>query len=394
MNTGQDSLCLQGGKILRGGALEDGTLGIAGALLADAGNAPVLETTGYLVLPGIIDLHGDAFEHHMAPRPTAPLPFAMGLVGVDSDAAANGVTTAWMAQSWSWEGGARGPDYAVGLLEALEAYRPQAGTDLRIQIRCETHTMETEGRLIDAIRRFRLGYVVFNNHLEEALEMGRRDLASLTGWASRTGRTPQQHLDLVLSLKARDAEASAYLARLSAVFAQEGVRSGSHDDADTATRTRFADLGARICEFPTGVAAARAAHTAGDPVLMGAPNIVRGGSQSGNIAAADLVAEGLCDALVSDYHYPTLARAAFRLADDGLLSLADAWALISCNPARIMAMPDRGELADGRRADLVIIDEYSRRIEGTMVAGRWTHLSGNLAARLARSPLRARVAAE
>ncbi|MCH8466817.1 MAG: amidohydrolase family protein, partial [Roseinatronobacter sp.] len=141
-------------------------------------------------------------------------------------------------------------------------------------------------------------------------------------------------------------------------------------------------IGAAICEFPTTLDAARAARAAGEPVLMGAPNIVRGGSQSGNIAAMELVEEGLCDALISDYYIPALAQAAWAIADARALSFAHAWEMISTRPAQIMGLSDRGQLAPGQRADLVVLNPNTRRIEATICRGQIAFASGQAAARL------------
>jgi alpha-D-ribose 1-methylphosphonate 5-triphosphate diphosphatase len=123
------------------------------------------------------------------------------------------------------------------------------------------------------------------------------------------------------------------------------------------------------------------ARAVGDPVLMGAPNVVRGGSQSGNIAAIGLIRRGLCDALVTDYFCPALSQAAFRLVDDGILDLPAAWALISRNPARIMGLPDRGVIELNRRADLTIVNQQTKVVEGTISNGRLTYLGGAAASR-------------
>ncbi len=114
--------------------------------------------------------------------------------------------------------------------------------------------------------------------------------------------------------------------------------------------------------------------------------MVRGGSQSGNVAAEELIAEGLiaeglCDGLVSDYYYPALAAAAWALADRGALDFASAWRMISSGPARVLGMTDRGAIVAGARADLVVMDPASRRIEATFVAGRPAHLAGAAAER-------------
>mgnify|MGYP001799519562 CR=1 FL=1 len=387
------SLRLTGARVLCDSMLADTAISVVYGVIAEHGG-PDLDLAGYLVMPGIIDLHGDAFEHHMAPRPSAPFPLHTGLVGTDRDAAANGVTTAWMAQSWSWEGGHRSPDYAERFFEAHAAYRPQMQTDLRIQVRCETHTMDSEARLIAAVHDYGIDYVIFNNHLDEALELAAARPDQIMVWANKAGRTPKEHMALVHSAKARDAEVPRYLCNLATVFDRLGIRYGSHDDGDGATRERYSMIGAKVCEFPTSMAAALVARTWGDPVLMGAPNVVRGGSQSGNIAATMLIAEGACDALVSDYYYPALAQSAFALSDAGMLSLPEAWAMISSTPARIMGLSDRGTLEVGRRADLTIINAETRQVEATMVAGRWTHLCGEVAARLSQSYAGLSVAAE
>jgi alpha-D-ribose 1-methylphosphonate 5-triphosphate diphosphatase len=172
-----------------------------------------------------------------------------------------------------------------------------------------------------------------------------------------------------------------------------GVRLGSHDDADAETRAFYRGIGADIAEFPITVPAARAAREAGEPILMGAPNVVRGGSQSGNIAAEALVADGLCDALVSDYYYPALSQAAWRLADGGTLSFAAAWETISAAPARIAGLADRGRLSPGLRADLVVVDPATRAVEATIAGGRMAHLSGGAAQRFMGSKAMARAAA-
>jgi alpha-D-ribose 1-methylphosphonate 5-triphosphate diphosphatase len=310
----------------------------------------------------------------------------VGLHSVDRDAAANGVTTAWMAQSWSWEGGSRGPDFAEAFMEALAQYRPRALTDLRIQIRCETHTVETESRLLAAIARHGIDYVIFNNHIGEALDMVKHDPEGLAVWAKRAGRDTAAHISIVKAAQTQRDRVPRYLCNLASSFDRAKIRYGSHDDPDAATRDYYGMIGARICEFPTRAEPAQVAHAMGNPVLMGAPNVVRKGSQSGNIAATDLIRRGLCDALVSDYHYPSLARAAFSLADDGMMSFAAAWHMISANPARIMRLSDRGTLAAGNRADIVICNTHTRQIEGTMVAGRWSHICGGLAERLTALP--------
>ena len=387
------SLRLVGATILRDGELQQRSVAIEDGRISK-GPLPEVDLSGYLVLPGIIDLHGDAFERHLAPRPSAPFPMQTALRATDRDAASNGITTAWMAHSWSWEGGHRGPDHAEAFLAALDAYKPDALTDLRVQIRCETHTVDTSDRLISAVRKFGIDYVVFNNHLEEAAMLAETDRDRLAIWARQAGRTPEEHLAVVRRAGEQERDVPRHLCKLADAFDTLGVIYGSHDDGEGETRETYSMIGAKICEFPTARSAAALARAVGDPVLMGAPNVVRGGSQAGNIAATDLIRAGLCDALVSDYYYPALAQAAFKLVDDGILSLPQAWAMISSVPAEILRLPDRGKIDYGRRADLVVICEKTRAVEATISGGRVTHMSGEAAHRFLGAGRMIKIAAE
>lgn len=288
------SLRLTGANVLRDGLLQEGPLTLEHGVITN-GSQPEVDLSGYLLLPGIIDMHGDAFERHIAPRPSAPFPLEMGLRATDRDAAANGVTTAWLAQSWSWEGGHRGPEAAEALMSALDGYRNHAMTDLRIQIRCETHTVDTGDRLLQAVKRHNIDYVVFNNHLEEALFLARENPDQITIWAQKAGRTPEEHMRLVRAAFNQSPKVPRYLCSMAESFDALGVRYGSHDDPDGDTRERYSVLGARICEFPTARGPAAVAKAVGDHVVMGAPNVVRGGSQAGNIQATRLVTDNLCD---------------------------------------------------------------------------------------------------
>ncbi|UYV39489.1 alpha-D-ribose 1-methylphosphonate 5-triphosphate diphosphatase [Rhodobacteraceae bacterium D3-12] len=384
---------LTGAMVLRDGTLQRDALCISdGRIAHDAGHEVDLD--GYTLLPGIIDMHGDTFERHIAPRPTAPFPIAMGLASVDRELAANGVTTAWLAQGWSWEGGLRGPDYADKVLAAVDTYCDSALTDMRIQLRVETHMPDTRERLIDTVRRHGVDYVVFNDHLSEAMQMVTLAPHRLVGWAEREGGTIEVFITRAREAKDRAGEVPRHLNALACAFENLGVICGSHDDPDGETRDMFNALGAHICEFPLRANPAAVAHAYGDAVVMGAPNVVRGGSQSGNASALSLIERGLCDILVSDYHYPTLHSAAFALADKGTLSLAKAWEMISTTPARVMKLTDRGTLTPGKRADIVVLNSRSRQIEATISHGRFAFLSGALATRFAQLPAHARLAAE
>jgi alpha-D-ribose 1-methylphosphonate 5-triphosphate diphosphatase len=264
-----------GTEILREGEMQRRPVSVAGGLITE-GPLHDVDLSGYLVLPGIIDLHGDGFERHIAPRPSAPFPLAAGLAATDREAAAHGVTTAYLAQGWSWEGGHRGPDHAERLFRALDAYRPKAMTDLRIQVRAEVHLVDTGDRLVEAVRRHGITYVVFNDHLAEAFQKHRENPADFAIWARNAGSSPERLHTAMRRVSGVAGQVPRHLCRLAAAFDAMGVDYGSHDDADGESRERYRMIGARIAEFPLTRSAAMAAHATGCPVIMGAPNVVRG----------------------------------------------------------------------------------------------------------------------
>jgi alpha-D-ribose 1-methylphosphonate 5-triphosphate diphosphatase len=152
----------------------------------------------------------------------------------------------------------------------------------------------------------------------------------------------------------------------------------SHDDDSPAMRKAFRAQGVAIAEFPVNEETAREAAAGGDAIVFGAPNVVRGGSHTGWTKASDMIAMGLCSVLASDYYYPAPLLAAFRLAADGVLPLPQAWNLISAAPARAAGLSDRGVIAEGARADLILVDDaipMRPRIVAVIVAGRLIHLT-------------------
>ncbi|WP_170758372.1 alpha-D-ribose 1-methylphosphonate 5-triphosphate diphosphatase [Ruegeria lacuscaerulensis] len=340
-----------------------------------------IDLSGYLVLPGIIDLHGDGFERHIAPRRGAMKQMDEGILSVEAELAANGITTAVLAQFHSWEGGVRGPEFAGQVFDAIASVKDRVVTDLLPQLRFETHMLDDYAGLPERIAGWQVPYVVFNDHLpHDRLAQGRTP-PRLTGQALKAGRSPETHLEMLQTMHSRRDEVPAALDGLCAALTEQGVRMGSHDDATAETRANWRARGAQIAEFPETLEAAEAARAAGDHIILGSPNVVRGGSHKGNASALDLIAMGLCDALASDYHYPSPRRAALMLANSGLLDLATAWALVSSGPARVLGLRDRGSLIPGLRADLVILDAQTRRVAATLAGGQVSYMSGEIAAR-------------
>ncbi len=374
-------LCLAGAQVLMPDGLMTQPVSLAEGLVVDETLVREVDLTGYIILPGIVDAHGDGFERHLAPRRGAMKNLDQGLIAAEAELAANGITTATLAQFYSWEGGMRGPEFAGLVLDGLTKIRGQVETDMQVQLRFETPMLEDYDDVAQLIAEHGIGYVVFNDHLPHAaLEKGKRP-PRLTGQALRIGRNPEKHLEMMQAMHARRAEVGPAVDRLCADLARRGVLMGSHDDRSAAERGDWRARGVGIAEFPETLEAAEAARAGGDAIIMGAPNVVRGGSHNGNVSAIEMVMMGLVDALASDYHYPSLRRAAFLLADSGVVDLAGAWALISGGPARVLGLPDRGTLTPGKRADLVILEAATRRVAATISGGRISYMAGDVAAR-------------
>jgi alpha-D-ribose 1-methylphosphonate 5-triphosphate diphosphatase len=378
-------------RIAGGTVLADGALAAADILLADgmiAGfdistppDALTFDARGLLVLPGIVDLHGDAFERQMQPRPGINFPIDLALAETEMQLLGNGVTTAYHGVTLSWEPGLRG----------LEAWRSLSGAlfartwtcDMRLHLRWEAFNLDALDVALDDIGGGRVGLLAFNDHTPEI--MPRLDNpAKAAAYAARAGVTVDALRRIGERAAAREAEVGPALDRMAAAARTAGIPMASHDDESVPARDAFRARGARISEFPMSEGVARAAHAAGDFVAMGSPNVVRGGSHMGWASAAALAEAGICTVLTSDYFYPCLLRAPFVLSARGKMALPEAWALVSANPAAAAGLSDRGTLAAGRRADvlLVAVESGVPRLVATIVAGQGAHVTAEGFSRL------------
>ena len=373
-----------GAQVLGADALEPRPLAVAQGLITDVAQTTRVDLDGYMIVPGIVDVHGDGFERHLAPRRGAMKTMQEGLVAAEAELAANGITTAVLAQFISWEGGLRGYEFAEQVFGAIQQVSDTLVTDLRGQLRLETHLLDLYADLPQRMQDWGLSYVVFNDHLpHDRLAKGQVP-KRMVGQALKAGRNPDDHLRMMQDLHAQSADVPGALDWLCKVLAARGIQMGSHDDTTAEGRAAWRKRGVSVAEFPETLEAAEAAAAGGDHVVLGSPNVVRGGSHNGNVSALELISMGIGGALASDYHYPSPRRAAFMLADSGVLSLAQAWHLVSGGPAAVLGLSDRGEIATGKRADLLVLDAQTRRVAMTMAGGRVSYMSGDIAARFLR----------
>ena len=380
-------MLIRGGRVL----LPDGSLDITDVLVAGGcidtvgpvtGSADrVIDATGMLVLPGIVDVHGDAFERQIMPRPGVSFPLDLALLDTDRQMLANGITTAYHGVTWSWEPGLRGRAVVVNLLQAIEAGRSGFGCDTRLHLRFESYNLDGIDEAVRWIEAGRIDLLAFNDHmpsLARKIAAGR----SIATYVERSGLDQESFLALVGGLRDRAADVPDGIARLAAAARDRGVAMASHDDETASARQRFHALGCRLAEFPLTTEAAVESARLGDAIVLGAPNVVRGGSHLGadGIDAAAEIAAGRGDILCSDYYYPALLQAPFALERKSIRGLEAAWKMVSAAPALAVGLHDRGEIMPGKRADMLIArppDTFPASVSGVLVAGRIVYQGGD-----------------
>jgi len=375
-------IVVEGGEALIDGCFVDAALTLSGSNIVDIGaprgrGVPHIDAAGLTVLPGIIDIHGDAFERQIMPRPGVDFPLDIALVDSDRQAIANGITTVFHGVTWSWEPGLRGADNAQHIVDSLTASEPRRAADTRVHLRHETFNLDAEPTVHEWLKQGKIGLLAFNDHMQATVA----DLDHPQRRARMVERTALHDADfdrLVATVASRADEVPASIKRLADTAKANGIRMLSHDDETPLQRIELRSLGVEVSEFPKNEATAREAIGGGDLTVFGAPNIVRGGSHLGWTSAAAMVEKGLCSILASDYYYPAPLLAAFRLAADRILPLAQAWTLVSGAPAIAAGLTDRGHLAVDRRADIILVDRsvaLRPRVVAAIVAGRIVYLS-------------------
>ena len=328
----------------------------AGPAAQAHGSRPWLDAGDLLVLPGIVDLHGDAFERAVMPRPGVTFPYDAALLDVDRQLLANGITTEFHGVTVSWEGGLRGEDYAQRMFDSLAGTESVLGACHYVHLRFETHHVAGVPLALQWIAAGLVRFLALNNHLPSMVKrLG--DARKLQQYADRAQCDLDAFHDRVRQAMEVAGDVDAAMKDLVAGARAAGLAVASHDDPDPATREYYHRQGCAVAEFPLTTEAAKAARRLGNALVFGAPNVVRGGSHTHAPDATGMIRAGLCDVLASDYYYPAPLAAAFRLVRDGVLDLPGAWDLVSRNPARAAGLQDRGVLAEGLRADAILVDD-------------------------------------
>lgn len=320
-----------------------------------AGAVRRVDLSGRLLVAGLIDLHCDALEKEVEPRPGVHFPLDFACAQADKRNAMAGVTTVYHALSFAnHELGVRNNGFAAQIAGAVHAWQAHALVDNRVHARYEVTDETAPLLLAELLERGHAHLLSFMDHSPGQGQF--QDVAAYRAYLARSYRTSDAEFDALLAGKrAAAAGAMDRMASLAHVARERGVTIASHDDDSQDKVNALADLGALVSEFPTHLAAAQAARARGMATLFGAPNILRGGSQSGHMRALDAVLEGVADCLCGDYSPAALLPAVLKLPELAGISLPQAMALVTSNPARAAGLHDRGEIAVGKRADLVAV---------------------------------------
>jgi len=338
-----------------------GSLAVRGGVVADIGEGPGRvgeDLEGDFLLPGFVELHTDHLENHYAPRAGVRWDPVAALQAHDTQIVGSGITTVFDALRVGSEGDDRQLGEDAGILAgALETARAEGRlkADHLVHLRCE---VSADDVVEQAEPLFAAGVVRLASLMDHS--PGQRQFADLAAFKryyhrDLAGMSETQVIDYVAGRRVAGAEVAARTRPAIAAFGRAaGAILASHDDATPEHVAEAVAEGASVAEFPTTLAAARAARDAGLKILMGAPNVVRGGSHSGNVSAAALAAAGLLDVLSSDYVPFSLMLATFRLPEAvPSTSLPAAVRLVTRIPADVVGLADRGAIEAGRRADLV-----------------------------------------
>jgi len=355
-----DELVLSNARIVLPDEVIEGNVVIRDGRIAEiiAGAMSAGETMdGDYIIPGLVELHTDHLEQHYAPRPGVRWNPVAAVQAHDAQIASSGITTVFDALRCGMD------DYAVltgddmrALAEAIEqcSRSGKLRAEHRIHLRCEVSAPDC----LDAFRMFEgVDQVKIASVMDHS--PGQRQFASLENYAryykkklKLTDEEFQQFCDERIAESEKNAQPNRRA--IAALCRARGIILASHDDATTAHVAEAVIDGVRVAEFPTTIEAAKASKEAGMAVLMGAPNLVRGNSHSGNVSARDLAERGHLDILSSDYIPFSLLQAGFQLSKtiEGVC-LPQAIARVTRNPAEAVGLNDRGAIEIGRRGDLV-----------------------------------------
>lgn len=380
--------------LLPEGEIERGALLIAEGKIAAIyeGEAPNtagrrVDCRGLVAMPGLIDIHGDMLEREVEPRPNARFPIDMALYELDKRLAGNGITTAYAALSFygaKTDESPRSREVVRQMIQAIDQLRDTLLVEQYVHARYEVSTPDIAPFLAEMLSEQQIQMISLMDHTPGQGQY--RNIEHYVTFISRWRKVDRTHVEAEVTERMRQAIDERTRWRLARDIVDMAVDQrliiASHDDDSPDKVDLVASLGAGICEFPVTMDAADEACRRGMHVVMGAPNVLRGGSHSGNLSAVDAIAAGVVDMLAADYAPAAMVQAVFELARKGILPLYQAARLAGQGPAAAMGLKDRGTLEIGKRADIALIEAGPRpRVRATLRQGRPIFWDGNMADR-------------
>ena len=307
------------------------------------------------VAPGIVDLHSDAIEKEIEPRHGATFPVELAVAELDKKLSMAGVTTMFHAIGFEENPKKkRSIDLAISQIEEInKANKLHLGVDNFVHARYELSCDEAVEPIKEVITKGMVNLVSLMDH-----SPGQGQFKSLESFKTFYGNyygLDDAEVEEIANKKMNKNDEK--ISELIACAKEHNLTLLSHDDDCRQKLDGLLDLGVQISEFPLDLEVAKYAVSKGIATGMGAPNIVRGGSQSGNIAAIDLVKEGVCKYLCSDYHPTSMLQAVYRMKEDANLDLARGFSMVTSTPAAYANLADRGEISEGKRADIIVVDD-------------------------------------
>ncbi len=342
----------------------------------------VVDCLNRYVLPGMIDLHADALEKDIEPRPNVHFPLEFAIAQADKRNAAAGITTVFHSLSFAnAELGLRNNAMAADIVRAIHAFNDKGLVDNRVHTRYEITDPTALPVLLELLDEDAVHLLSIMDHTPGQGQF--KDMRAYQTYLQKTYQKTEAETRVLIDAKLEQAEAAQVRVRQLIKHAHgKNVHVASHDDDCPDKIDEIKALGVHISEFPINLETARYAVEQGMSTIMGAPNILRGKSQSGSMKAQDGIEHNVVSCLCSDYAPATLLVALFLLVERQVLSLPEAVRLVSSNPATALGLSDRGEISVGKRADLICVDWVGKypQVSQTWVKGKLvyqTHYSGH-----------------
>jgi len=380
MEQQHESLIVENGKLVLLDGIHDGAaIQIEGGLIVKIGKGQAaagvkkINAAGRYVMPGMIDLHSDALEKELEPRPNTLFPTDMVLLEMDKKLAACGITTMYHSISFAeGEIGIRSNKMADGIIREINRLSPKLRVRTKVHARYEMTDESAVPFLEKLIDEAKVNLLSFMDHTPGQGQF--RDDASFHRYFQKVYQKMDSEITGIVKRKVASQKfLQQRLDYLIDLCRKRNIPMASHDDDSEAKVEWLRRKGISISEFPVNMDAAFAACRNNLHVCLGAPNALRGNSQSKNLSAREAIAVGLCHVLCSDYAPMTLLHAVFKLADEGLLRLHEAIRLVTINPAKAVGIDhDTGSLQEGKAADFIIVDKQNghAQVLKTFVAGQ------------------------